>query len=126
MTAEEFLRLQKINNGEWCICDGESGGMMTKKLNCMNCCVGNFKSDLCDCEDEFYKEFKCVGSRIDFTKMVMDRIRPTGHWIEDEEQNHVEVCYHCSECGFEAWGKHERTNYCGGCGAYMKGEIDDA
>lgn len=43
----------------------------------------------------------------------------TGHWVENEKQIHVEKMYHCSECGFEAWGECERTNYCGGCGARM-------
>lgn len=43
----------------------------------------------------------------------------TGYWVENEKQTHVEKMYHCSECGFEAWGKGECTDYCGGCGVRM-------
>ena len=42
-----------------------------------------------------------------------------GEWIEDEEQHHIEKCFHCSECGFGAWGRYEKTRFCGGCGSKM-------
>lgn len=45
--------------------------------------------------------------------------KPVGEWIENEDQHHVEIIYHCSECGFQAWGDGELTNFCGGCGARM-------
>ena len=28
----------------------------------------------------------------------------TGEWIEDEVQTYIEKMYHCSNCGFKAWG----------------------
>ena len=43
-----------------------------------------------------------------------------GRWIENEKQNHVEKMYHCSECGFNAWGSYEKTKFCGGCGLRME------
>lgn len=46
--------------------------------------------------------------------------RKHGEWIEDEEQNHVELTFHCSECGCEAWGIEETTNFCPECGADMR------
>lgn len=51
---------------------------------------------------------------------VLEQEPKTGHWVEDEKQEHVEVIYHCSECGHMAWGECECTNYCGGCGADMR------
>lgn len=45
-----------------------------------------------------------------------------GTWLKDDIQNHVELTYHCSECGFEVLGKYELTKYCGGCGARMNCE----
>lgn len=48
--------------------------------------------------------------------------RKNGTWLKDDIQNHVELTYHCSECGFEAWGENELTKYCGGCGAQMNRE----
>ena len=43
-----------------------------------------------------------------------------GEWIENRAQNHVERCFFCSECGFDAWGVYEKTRFCSGCGAMMK------
>lgn len=54
--------------------------------------------------------------------MILDR--PKSEWIEDDKQNHVEKTYHCSECGFKAWGEAEKTKFCGGCGAKMDGDIE--
>lgn len=50
--------------------------------------------------------------------------RQHGEWIEDEEQNHVEITFHCSECGYKAWGIEETTNFCPNCGADMRGDDD--
>lgn len=47
-------------------------------------------------------------------------VKAKGEWVEDEKQNHIELTYHCSECGHRAWGKHEKTNFCGECGADMR------
>lgn len=53
-------------------------------------------------------------------KPIIDPERKKGKWLEDDEQIHVELTYHCSECGFQAWGEYEKTDYCGGCGADMR------
>lgn len=52
--------------------------------------------------------------------------RPKGKWIEDDEhnQNHIEKIWHCSECNYEAWGEYDKSDFCGGCGADMRGEED--
>lgn len=51
-------------------------------------------------------------------------VRPNvrGKWVETESVFHVEKIYKCSECGHEAWGESECTDFCGGCGADMRGE----
>jgi len=49
-----------------------------------------------------------------------DEVRGVGKWIEDEEQNNVELTFHCSECGRKAVGRFEKTRYCGDCGAKME------
>ena len=59
-----------------------------------------------------------------WARLRMSELPPTqpkiGHWIENEKQNHVEKMYHCSECGFNAWGRYEKTKFCGGCGVRME------
>ena len=45
--------------------------------------------------------------------------KPSGKWIENNEQPHVEKVYHCSNCGNKAWGEYEKTTYCPNCGAKM-------
>ena len=45
--------------------------------------------------------------------------KPSGKWIENEAQPHVEKVYHCSNCGNKAWGEYEKTTYCSHCGAHM-------
>lgn len=70
-----------------------------------------------DEHEEMLQRFAQIMRNLEDMKILLSQ--RTGHWIEDEEQNHVEVCYHCSECGFEAWGEHEKTSFCGGCGAWM-------
>lgn len=56
----------------------------------------------------------------DLLTIITGKKEKKGTWLKDKLQNHVELTYHCSECGFEAWGKYELTKYCGGCGARMK------
>ena len=46
--------------------------------------------------------------------------REHGKWVEDKEQNHVELTFHCSKCGCKAWGIEETTNFCPNCGADMR------
>ena len=56
-------------------------------------------------------------------KYFMPSAQPEpGEWVEDEQQLHVEKTYHCSKCGYPAWGVTEKTKYCPGCGTYMGGE----
>ena len=54
-----------------------------EELNCMNCCIGDFKcNSLCDCDGEFYRTFKGIGNADDFIKKVMIAVRPKiGQWI---------------------------------------------
>lgn len=66
---------------------------MSEKLNCMNCCIGNFKHDLCDCDSEFCNKYKRVGTGDDFVSAVMSR-----GWIPCSERlpevgSEVLVCY---------------------------------
>ncbi len=46
-----------------------------------------------------------------------------GKWVKDEEQTHVELTFHCSECGHRAWRTYEMTKYCPDCGSRMD-EVD--
>ena len=61
-----------------------------------------------------------VGTAIKRCKVYESK--PQGKWVEDEEQRHVEITYHCNNCGYSAWGEQEKTNYCGNCGADMRGK----
>ena len=57
---------------------------MSKELNCMNCSIGDFKHELCDCDNGFCKEFKGIGSQEDFFNAVMQRTR--SQWISVSER----------------------------------------
>ena len=59
---------------------------MSKELNCMNCSIGDFKHELCDCDNGFCKEFKSIGTQEDFFNAVIQRIRPQGEWITVSER----------------------------------------
>lgn len=37
-----------------------------KKLNCLNCRIGDFKHSLCDCHNGFCAEYKGIGTQEDF------------------------------------------------------------
>lgn len=39
-----------------------------------------------------------------------------GRWIEIETP-HIERVFECSLCKWQAWGVHDKTPYCPGCGA---------
>ena len=41
---------------------------MNKESNCMNCCIGDFKNSLCNCDEAFCTEFKSIGNGEDFKK----------------------------------------------------------
>ena len=93
---------------------------MSKELNCTNCSIGDFKHELCDCDNGFCKEFKSIGTQEDFFNAVMQRIRPQGEWIVSEDGDTI-----CSVCGAseeefifgtENWYGIGISNYCPNCG----------
>ena len=102
--------------------------MMSEELNCMNCSIGDFKHDLCDCDNGFCKEFKSIGKQEDFFNAVMQRIRPQGEWIVSDKDS---VCSVCGKdeaefiCGTEDWYGYGLSNYCPNCGARLKGADDE-
>ena len=55
----------------------------------------------------------------------MPSAQHTAAWELDEQQEHVEKIYHCSNCGYRAWGEYEKTDFCGGCGAEMRGDTHE-
>lgn len=92
------------------------------KVNILN----KIKTELLDNAEmhedgDYYIRDKWVSEIID---KYGEQEQKVGHWIENEKQTHIEKIYHCSECGFKAWGKCECTNYCGGCGCRM-GEVSE-
>ena len=46
-------------------------------VNCMNCCIGDFKHGLCDCDGEFCAKFKSIGKADDFIRKVMNACENT-------------------------------------------------
>ena len=95
---------------------------MSKELNCMNCCIGDFKHSLCDCDNGMCKEYKKVGRAEDFENEVMNRTNPkTGHWMcTDDGWEYGK----CSECGCNAGEPYDfvrsKYNFCPNCGADMR------
>jgi hypothetical protein len=89
---------------------------MSEKLNCANCCIADFKENLCDCDGGFCKEFKGIGSVEDFENAVMERIRSNGRW------NWIGFNIECSLCGFTPCfdSTEPLYNYCPNCGAKME------
>lgn len=95
----------------------------------MNCCIGDFKHSLCDCDNGICKEFKSIGNEEDFSNAVMQRIRPQGEWIYGEHD--VAICdgYRCDRCGFFVPWDYEHKfidfindyHFCPNCGAKMEG-----
>lgn len=58
---------------------------MNKELCCSNCCIDDFKYNLCDCDNGFCKEFKSIGNQEDFFENVMNRINEP-KWIPCSER----------------------------------------
>jgi len=98
---------------------------MCEKLNCMNCCIADFKYVLCDCDNGIYKEYKKIGSAEDFENEVLNRTKPkTGHWEEVPYKTveHGEVVIRgktvrCSICKHAEKGWNKGMNYCPNCGS---------
>lgn len=72
--------------------------------------------------DYFGDDYEYTGKEIQtaLKRLPAAQTERKGHWIEDEEQKHVEKTWHCSECGNQAWGEYEKTTYCCHCGARME------
>ena len=92
---------------------------MSEELNCLNCCIGDFKHNLCDCDNGFCKEFKSIGKEEDFFNAVMQRIGPQGEWIDVNGDGSL---WRCDQCKDTACCK---GNFCPNCGARMKGADDE-
>lgn len=99
---------------------------MGKELNCMNCCIGDFKDSLCDCDNGICKEYKKVGRAEDFENEVLNRTkRKKGRWINaypDTEPNPMFMYGICSICGFEQ-SISDKLNFCPNCGAKMEHNV---
>lgn len=105
---------------------------MSRELNCMNCCIGDFKESLCDCHNGICKEFKKIGTSEDFEKEVLKRTKPkTGRWIKATGMMPPEFHGHhcCSECGNFAnmeppfGNREDLSKFCPHCGAEMRIEV---
>ena len=85
--------------------------------------MNHIESEYREWGDE-YDALQILGDIDDFPVVEVPE-QKTGQWVEDDEQTHVEKTYHCSECGWPAWGEDEKTCFCPNCEARMKGENDD-
>lgn len=65
-----------------------------KKLNCLNCRIGDFKHSLCDCHNGFCAKYKGIGTQEDFFMA-----------IEALSTNSMQVV-RCKDC------KHRETDDC--------------
>ncbi len=89
-----------------------------KSLNCLNCRIGDFKRNLCDCHDGFCAKYKGIGTEKDFFKAIeaLQSNRPHGEW----KQISPARIYECSECGQNVMTSDiEAYKFCHGCGARM-------
>lgn len=105
---------------------------MSRVLNCMNCCIWDFKESLCDCDNGLCKEFKRIGTAEDFEKEVLKRTKSkTGEWIKATGMMPPEFHGHhyCSECGNFAnmeppfGNREDLSKFCPNCGAEMRIEV---
>ncbi len=97
---------------------------MSKELNCMNCCIGDFKHSLCDCDNGICKEYKKVGRAEDFEKEVQNRTKPkTGEWIEVTNGRGGHECSNCHGYAPSYMnGDEHLSDFCPNCGADMRGK----
>ena len=93
--------------------------------------VGDAMDRICDfCnkvvsdDDVVFSQYDLPGDIRIVQEYLSEALPQTAEWVEDKEQIHVEKTYHCSSCGFRAWGDYEKTEYCGGCGSKMKDETN--
>lgn len=78
----------------------------------------NGNAVICGYSNKPCYDLRTIKTKLD--ELITDDIQfKSGEWIENEEEKHIEICYHCSKCGFVAWGKYEKTKFCGGCGTKM-------
>ena len=97
---------------------------MSKELNCLNCCIGDFKHSLCDCNNGICKEYKKIGRAEEFETEVLNRTKQkTGKWVkavDDGVWSFTDAYAECDQCHkvtFNGWN----MNYCPNCGADMRG-----
>lgn len=75
----------KIYDTNYCPdCGSYNGGGRERMsdLNCTNCCIGDFKEELCDCNFGFCERFKGIGNQNDFMNKVLKQIP---EWIPVSE-----------------------------------------
>jgi hypothetical protein len=96
---------------------------MTKKekeLNCLNCRIGDFKQNLCDCHNGFCAKYKGIGTENDLFKAIeaLSTEAVQGKWIRIGHD-----IYECSLCHQNVMTKDiDCYSYCHQCGAKMKGD----
>lgn len=91
-----------------------------KKLNCLNCRIGDFKHNLCDCHNGFCAKYKGIGVEEDFF-MAIEALsdRPHGEWIETTSGT---ICSNCGEYPYDDGEYHIanwHSDFCPSCGADM-------
>ena len=87
------------------------------EVNCMNCCVGAFKHDLC--LDKFCNKYASIGNSDEFIKKI-EMGRNTGSWLEHytvTATGGLHRSWRCSECDALV---AERKKFCAECGAKME------
>lgn len=78
----------------------------------------NSNAIICGYNNKPCYDLRTIKTKLD--ELITDDIQfKYGEWIENKEKKNIEICYHCSKCGFGALGKYEKTKFCGGCGTKM-------